>query len=93
MGMTAWHELLLVLGSFIGATFALARASLGQHRRTVERLVEFLDSSMRRAGEREERYAEILRELGDGIRENTRLLERVAERLRVAFAEEGERWA
>lgn len=70
-----------VLGAFVGASFALIRYALAQHRAMTDRFVNFLESSLRRQEEVNGRFQKALEDLTDNVRENSTLLGRLSERV------------
>jgi hypothetical protein len=78
-----WPELLTVLGTFIGAAFALVRYTMAQHRAMTDRFVTFLESSLRRQEEVNEGFQEALENLTENVRENSTLLGRLSERVSI----------
>jgi hypothetical protein len=79
--MTAWFELFTVLGSFVGAAFALIRYTMSQHRAMTDRFVTFLEGSLRRQEEINSGFRRALEDLTENVRENSSLLGRLAERV------------
>ncbi|HRF61141.1 MAG TPA: hypothetical protein PLH94_14655 [Fimbriimonadaceae bacterium] len=80
MEVVAWRELLLLLGGVTASAFALARIGLAGQRRLLERFAGFLESSIRRQESIQERLAEALDGLREEVRDQSRLLGRLAER-------------
>lgn len=73
-------QLLALLGSFIGAAFALLRLMLTQQRSLTERFVGFLEESLRRQEEATTNFEAALESLACNVRENSALVARLAER-------------
>ena len=81
MNLIPWLELLTVLGSFVGAAFALIRYAMAQHRAMTDRFVTFLESSLRRQEEVNDDFRGALESLAENVRENSTLLGRLSERV------------
>jgi hypothetical protein len=81
--MVPWTELLTVLATFVGAAFALVRHTLGQHRAMTDRFVTFLETSLKRQEEVNERFQSALENLTENVRENSLLLGRLSERVNL----------
>lgn len=79
--MIAWFELFTVIGSFVGAAFALIRYAMAQHRAMTDRFVTFLESSLRRQEEVNDDFRGALESLAENVRENSTLLSRLSERV------------
>ena len=79
--MIPWLELFTVIGSFVGAAFALLQYALAQHRAMTDRFVTFLESSLRRQEEVNDDFRGALESLAENVRENSTLLGRLAERV------------
>lgn len=79
--MIPWLELFTVLGSFIGAAFALIRYAMAQHRAMTDRFVSFLENALRRQEEVNEGFQKALENLTENVRENSTLLGRLSERV------------
>ena len=77
------EQLFVLLGSFVASAFALLRYSQSQNREMMHRFVGFLESSLRRQEELNERFQGALENLTENVRENSHLLGRVAERLQI----------
>jgi hypothetical protein len=78
----SWTELFALLGTFTASGYALIRHSLQQHRGMVDRLVSFLDDSLRRQEEANERFRASVERLNQNVQDNGRLLSRLIERER-----------
>lgn len=76
-----WLELFTVIGSFVGASFALIRYAMAQHRAMTDRFVTFLESSLRRQEEVNDDFRGALESLAENVRENSTLIGRLAERV------------
>lgn len=72
--------LLTLLGSLFASAFALVRLSLAQHRALADRFVTFLEAALSRQEEANASLRSALQDLADGVRENSRLLERILAR-------------
>lgn len=81
--MNSTAELIALLGSFVGAAFALVRLALTQQRSLTERFVGFLEESLRRQEESTENFEAALESLSSNVRENSALISRVAERMKL----------
>ncbi len=81
MTFASWSELFALLASFVTSAFALVRYSLVQHRLMVDRFVEFLEDSVRRQEQVNDRFQVALDRLTDNVRENSTVLARMSERL------------
>jgi uncharacterized protein YigA (DUF484 family) len=79
--MLPWTELLTVLATFVGAAFALIRHTLAQHKAMTDRFVTFLEASLKRQEEVNERFQSALENLTENVRENSTLLGRLSERV------------
>ncbi len=82
-----WRETLVLLGGFVASAFALVRLALAQQRAVTDRFVGFLEESLRRQDETVDGFREALSALNCGLRENSQILRRVAERLQVDFSD------
>ena len=81
MNLVPWMELFTVIGSFVGAAFALIRYAMAQHRAMTDRFVTFLESSLRRQEEVNDDFRGALESLAENVRENSTLIGRLAERV------------
>jgi uncharacterized protein YigA (DUF484 family) len=79
--MTPWPELLAVVGTFVGAAFALIRYAMAQHRAMTDRFVSFLEDSLRRQEAINAGFRSALEGLTENVRENSTLLARLSERV------------
>lgn len=82
--MIPWLELCTVIGSFVGAAFALIRYTMAQHRAMTDRFVTFLESSLRRQEEVNDDFRGALESLAENVRENSSLLSRLSERVNAS---------
>lgn len=78
--MSADVQLLALIGSFVGAAFALLRLMLAQQKALTERFVGFLEESLRRQEEATANFEAALETLSCNVRENSTLVARLAER-------------
>lgn len=67
----------------MGASFALIRYAMAQHRTMTDRFVTFLETSLRRQEEVNARFQSALEGLTENVRENSTLLARLAERVHL----------
>ena len=65
----------------VGASFALIRYAMAQHRAMTDRFVTFLESSLRRQEEVNDDFRGALESLAENVRENSTLLGRLSERV------------
>lgn len=79
--MIPWLELFTVLGSFIGAAFALIRYAMAQHRAMTDRFVGFLEASLLRQEAVNQGFQKAMEDLTENVRENSTLLARLSERV------------
>jgi hypothetical protein len=86
-----WAELLAVLGAFVGSSFALARMVLAQQRASTDRFVEFLEGSLQKQDATIDGFRDSVGAVTQALRENTRVVRRVGERLHVDLNGEGSR--
>lgn len=77
----SWSELFALLGSFIASAFALVRFSLAQHRALADRFIGFLEESVRRQEEVNDRFQVAIDRLTESVQENSAMLGRMGERL------------
>jgi hypothetical protein len=68
------------MGAFVGASFALLRMALSQHKHSTDRFVAFLHDSLRRHEETIAGFRESIEALAQGLQEHNVLLRRLAER-------------
>jgi len=78
-----WAELFALLASFIATSYALVRSVLSQHKATVDRFVTYLEQALNRQEEINACFQPALEELAQCVRQNSLLVGRIAERLRV----------
>lgn len=69
--------MMALIGSFVASAFALVRLSFSQHRAMAERFVTYLESALSRQEEANAGLRAALEDLADGVRENSKLLERL----------------
>ena len=81
MSFGSWTELFALLGSFIASSFALVRVSLAQHRAMVDRFIGFLEESVRRQEEVNDRFQGAIDRLTESVQENSAMLGRMGERM------------
>lgn len=79
--MTMLPEVLAVVASFVGTAFAIVRLSLAQSRAMTERFVAFLEASIRRQEEINSGFQSAIDRLATCVRENSAMLQRLAERI------------
>lgn len=76
-------ELATLLASFVGSAFALVRFALNQSRATSERFVTYLEGSLERQEKINADFRNTLDQLTSNVRENSALLNRMADRIGV----------
>jgi len=69
-----------LFGTVLASSFALARYALGQTKEIGDRFVTFLEASVRRQEESNAQFRSALDGLQVSVRENSALLQRIAER-------------
>ncbi|MFQ3669132.1 MAG: hypothetical protein SNJ74_04690 [Fimbriimonadaceae bacterium] len=83
-----WHELFVLLGTFVGTAFAIVRYAMATGRDATERFMDFLGASVERQDDTNRRFQEILERHGEIMRENSALLQRLSERLNCRISGE-----
>lgn len=86
----AWRELLALLAGVAASVFGLMRLSLTQHKSLTDRFVSALEDTLKRQAGAIDRFSDSVHELTGGVRESSRLVRSLAERLRVALPVEGD---
>lgn len=79
--MSFWAQFFALFGGFLGSMFALVRFALVNSRATAERFVGFLESALHRQEDLNSQFQGALEGLSDNVRDNSAVLQRVAERL------------
>jgi hypothetical protein len=79
-----WQEPTALLAGFAGSAFALMRLALTQHKSLTDRFVGYVETSAGRQDETLRGLKSSVDALRDGVRENTQVVRRIAERLHVA---------
>jgi hypothetical protein len=69
-----------LVGTILASSYALIRYALGQTKEIGDRFVSFLEASLRRQEESHVQFRSALDGLQASVRENSALLERIAER-------------
>lgn len=77
--MQNWQELIAVLGAFVGASFALMRLTISQHKQSTDRFVGFLQESLLRHEATIAGFREAIEGLAAGLQEHNALLRRLGE--------------
>lgn len=77
----SWSQLFALLGSFVASAFDLVRFSLAQHRALADRFIGFLEESVRRQEEVNDRFQVAIDRLTESVQENSAMLGRMGERL------------
>jgi len=74
-------ELLGVVGGLVASAFALVRLTLHQQRGLTDRFLSFLEASLRRQESTIAEFQTSLQSLEDSVRENTKLVRSLVEKL------------
>lgn len=91
MSDVPWPSLFGLVAGVAASAFAVAQLALRQHRALTERFVTFVETSLDRHEKSMDGFRDAVAHLDDGVRENTQVVRRVAERLSVAFSR-GDPW-
>lgn len=74
-------ELVTLVGAFVGSAFTLLKLGLSHYRSLSDRFVGFLEASLVRQEQAQERLESALDRLAEGAGEQTQLLRRLAEQV------------
>lgn len=83
MEIGALKELVALLAGVGAGAFALARMSLSQQRTLIDRFMAFVETGTSRHEAASQGLQFAIERLGEGIAENTQLVNRIADRLRI----------
>lgn len=76
-----WQQPLLLIAGFAASAFALVRLMLLQQRALTDRFLGFLEDSIRKQATSLDRLRDALQRLNEDVRENSRLIAMLRERL------------
>lgn len=81
--MNPTAELIALLGGLVGSLFALVRYTLGMARTTADRFAAYLERKLEQEVQAHEQLRRALEGVGECVRENSRMLQRLVERLKA----------
>jgi len=81
MNLTFSAQFFALFGAFLGSMFALVRYAMQSSRATADRFVAYLESALHRQEDVNTQFQGAIENLSDNVRDNSAVLQRVAERL------------
>ncbi len=85
MNEVPWQGFFGLVAGVAAAAFAVAQLAMRQQRALTDRFVSFVEASLDRHDKALRQFRDAVAHLDDGVRENTHVVRRVAERLNVVF--------